>query len=73
MSDEVASLYDPVEWPPVRYSQATVDDLIAKAVAAERGRILSLLTRYWTFGNDQQHTHTWHGMQDCFAAIRAGG
>lgn len=25
----------------------------------------------WTFNNDQQHTHTWHDMQDCAEVIRA--
>ena len=30
-----------------------------------------IVDRYWTFNDNQQHTHTWHDKQDALAAIRA--
>ncbi len=31
--------------------------------------IAMMLKQRWTFDNNQQHTHSWHDMQDCLTAI----
>ena len=44
------------------------DDLVAlRAKMAETAKIVD---SYWTFNDNQQHTHTWHDKQDALAAIR---
>ena len=30
---------------------------------------VEMVRKRWTFSNDQQHTHNWHDMADCFEAI----
>jgi hypothetical protein len=30
---------------------------------------LEMVLNRWRFNDDQQHTHTWHDMQDCKAVI----
>ena len=30
---------------------------------------IDLLNKYWTFDNDQQHTHSWHDKNECMKLI----
>jgi hypothetical protein len=53
--------------------QAFIAQAITDAVAEEREAILAMVNERWSFNNDQQHTHSWHGKQDCLEAIRARG
>ena len=56
-------------------SEADIARLTAErdeAVAIERKRCLQILELYWTFDNDQQHTHSWHSMQDAKDKVRSG-
>lgn len=31
--------------------------------------ILNIINKFWTFDNQQQHTHSWHEKQDCIKEI----
>lgn len=44
----------------------------AEAVRVERERCYRLVKERWSFNSGQEHTHTWHTMQDCLEAIRKG-
>ena len=33
-------------------------------------RVIDLINRYWTFDDNQRHTHTWHDKQDCIDDLR---
>jgi hypothetical protein len=48
-------------------------DANARLIAAAPDLLAAcqLVLRRWTFDSHQQHTHSWHDMQDCAEIIRA--
>ena len=51
-------------------SEESLERTIAAVRVEERERAAALVEKFWTFDNNQQHTHTWHCKQDCLDAIR---
>ena len=70
----------PVSDYSISYDEQAVVNRVAAEVERMKGDLAALrakmaetakiVDRYWTFNDNQQHTHTWHDKQDALAAIR---
>lgn len=37
---------------------------------SQEEKLIKLINLYWTFDDNQRHTHSWHDKQDCIKQIR---